>query len=105
MVVSWCRGPRLSWPSPGERSRSELVDMESLIALQGRRVLRIGCARVSSDAPDLAARRAPAPATSGTSGPTRPPEPRTSVLLPHGDRSPTFGVLDVGGSRVDPFGE
>src|SRR4051812_44654370 len=26
MVVSWSRGPRLSWPSPGERSRPALLD-------------------------------------------------------------------------------
>src|SRR3978361_896760 len=29
MVVSWSRGPRLSWPSPGERSRPAVLDMES----------------------------------------------------------------------------
>jgi hypothetical protein len=29
MVASWCRGPRLSRPSPGERSRSGLLDIES----------------------------------------------------------------------------
>jgi hypothetical protein len=27
--VSWCRGPRLSSPSSGERSRSELLDMQA----------------------------------------------------------------------------
>jgi DNA-binding GntR family transcriptional regulator len=36
MVISWCRGPRLSRPSPGERSRAELLDMESLIQLRDR---------------------------------------------------------------------
>ena len=27
--ISWCRGPRLSSPSSGERSRSELLDMQA----------------------------------------------------------------------------
>src|SRR5207247_2886502 len=36
IVVSWCRGPRLSWPSPDERSPSELLDMEASIELTSR---------------------------------------------------------------------
>src|ERR687891_986712 len=31
MLSSWCRGPRLSRPLPGERSRSQLLDIQPLI--------------------------------------------------------------------------
>ena len=36
-------GTRLSWPSPAERSRSELLDMRSLIELRHRRVVESAC--------------------------------------------------------------
>src|SRR5262245_38433342 len=36
MVVSWSRGPRLSWPSPGERSRPGLLDMWVRTIVAGR---------------------------------------------------------------------
>src|SRR4051812_20799474 len=31
MLISWCRGPSRRGPSPGERSRSELLDMQPRI--------------------------------------------------------------------------
>jgi hypothetical protein len=36
--ISWCRGPRRSRPSPGERSQPAVLDTESRIQLLNRRV-------------------------------------------------------------------